>query len=335
MGLVSPPEPAIISDMPHTTLPQGFLCVSLLLLASCQGGAAAPKEPLRQLAPFDSDRAWQLLLDQVALGPRPAGSEANASLRDLIVKDLETSGLSPVRQAFVAKQAPGGPIAMENVYADLEAAPGKKGEAAPMLILAAHFDTKKMAFTFLGANDGASEVAVLLELARLIATGPPPAVTYRFLFLDGEEAVREEWEDPDNRYGSRHHVSELIKKRGALKGTRAFILLDMVGDKDLQLERDSNSNRELLGLFIQTSKELGMPELFAKYPLPIKDDHESFTGFGVPSVDLIDLHFGDYGNEYWHTDSDTVENCSKESLQKVGRLVVATLPKIEKKYCKR
>ena len=286
-----------------------------------------------ELPPFDADRAWQSLLDQVALGPRPAGSEANVKTRDLIARGLKAAGLEPQREAFVATEAPGGPIAMENVYADFEAALDQDGLPAPRIILAAHFDTKRMPFPFLGANDGASEVAVLLELARLIASGPARDVSYRFLFLDGEEAVREDWEDPDNRYGSRYHVAEMTKIKGALKRTRAFILLDLVGDKNLQLERDSNSRSDLLHIFIETSRELGMPDLFAKYPIPIKDDHESFAAWGIPSVDLIDLHYGEYGNEYWHTAQDTVENCSKESLEKVGRLVLAALPKVEAAFC--
>lgn len=325
----------MISPMPQTSLSIGFLGLLLLAIGACQGGAATPQQNVREWPAFDSERAWKLLLDQVEIGPRPSGSEANAKLRDWIVADLEAAGLKPVREPFVAKGTPAGDIAMENIYADLEAPAGPKGEAPPMIVIGAHFDTKLMTFPFVGANDGASEVAVLLELARVIATAGVGDASYRFLFVDGEEAVRDFWEDPDNRYGSIHHVKELTKKKGALKRVKAFVLIDMVGDKDLQLERDSNSNRELLNFFITTAKEIGMPDLFARYPIPIKDDHQSFAEFGVPSVDLIDLRYGKTGNEYWHTAEDTVDKCSQESLDKVGRLLIATLPKIEARYGKR
>lgn len=325
--------------MPHrSSLARLLLVLATLCLGSgvagCQGGAATPQAAPRELPPFDAARAWRLLQEQVEFGPRPSGSPANVKLRDWIVADLEASGLAPVREAFVAEHAPGGPIAMENVYADLEAAPGPKGQPAPMIVIGAHFDTKKLPFEFVGANDGASGVATLLELARVLKAGPTPPVSYRFLFLDGEEAVRRDWQDPDNRYGSRHHVSELTKKKGALKRVKAFVLIDLVGDADLVLEQDMTSTSKLLNIFIATARQLERPDLFAKRGIPVKDDHESFLAFDVPSVDLIDLQYGKYGNEYWHTSEDTVDKCAQASLDIVGRLVLAALPKVEAVYCK-
>jgi len=310
------------------------LAVLVVLLTSCQCGAAASQEATDPaFGAFDSSKAWTLLLEQVELGPRPSGSEENAKTRDLIARELESYGLKPVREPFVAN-TPGGDIAMENVYADFEGRPGKGGEPAPMLFIGAHFDTKILPFEFVGANDGASEVAAVLELARVICSGSPRAVTYRFVFFDGEEAVRRDWADPDNRYGSRHHVRELTKVKGALKRSRALILLDLVGDADLRLERDSNSTKRLTDIFVSTAKELGMKNLFNTYSIPIKDDHQSFLEFDIPAVDLIDLNFGKVGNEYWHTAEDTVDKCSEESLAKVGKLVLAALPKVEAAYGK-
>ena len=103
---------------------------------------------------------------------------------------------------------------------------------------------------------------------------------------------------------------------------------------DLQLERDSNSNRELLQIFVDTSKDIGMPNLFARFPMPIKDDHQPFAEFGIPSVDLIDLRYGKIANEYWHTEEDTVDKCSQASLEKVGNLILAALPRVESRYGK-
>ena len=305
----------------------------LLLAAGCQGDAALPEAPapLPTLGAFDEQRAWQLLLDQVALGPRPAGSTGAAANRDLIVAELERAGLQPVREPFTAT-TPAGEVEMENVWAEFTGTPGPGGEAAPVLVLGAHYDTKRLPFEFVGANDGASETAGLLELARIVAAGPPRPLTYRFVFFDGEEAVRHDWADPDNRYGSRHHVRELTKQRGALKRVRAMVLIDMIGDRNLRLERDTNSSRELLAIFTRTAEALGDDQLFAPYALPIKDDHQSFLEFGIPAVDLIDLSYGAVGNEYWHTAEDTVDKCSAESLGRVGRLVLAALPELEARF---
>lgn len=323
---------------PRTVL-FALLGAFLLAWAACQRGGdddppPTPPQPATKPLLFDAERAWGDLEAQVAMGPRPSGSSANGVLRSFLVEELKEIGLSPIRESFVARGTPAGDISMENVYADFEGKTRGEGKPAPMLILGAHFDTKRQPYPFVGANDGASETAVLLELARAIAKGPPRTVTYRFLFLDGEEAIREEWVDPDNRYGSRHHVKKLTQTTGALKRVRAFVLLDMVGDIDLQLERDSYSDRKLLALFTTTATELGMNDLFAKYATPIKDDHLSFIEFGIPSVDLIDLHYGGVYNSWWHTDQDVIEHCSRESLAKVGKLVLATLPKLEAAYGK-
>lgn len=293
---------------------------------------APPPARVAELGPFDADRAWRDLQRQVDLGPRPSGSSANRELRDFLVAELTAIGLTPIRESFVARDTPVGSVEMENVYADFAGAPRPAGEPPRMLVLGAHFDTKRLPFRFVGANDGASETAVLLELARVIAAGQPRPLTYRFLFLDGEEAIGEYWIDPDNRYGSRHHVGVLARTSGALRRIAAFVLLDMVGDADLQLERDSYSTRSLLEVFTATARDLGMPELFARWSTPIKDDHLSFLEKGVPSIDLIDLHYGPTDNEYWHTGQDLVEHCSKASLEKIGRLVLAALPRLERQF---
>src|SRR6185295_2925338 len=132
---------------------------------------------------------------------------------------------------------------------------------APMVVIGSHFDTKKMSVPFVGANDGASSTAVLLEVARVIAASGPRNVTYRFLFLDGEEALRAEWVDPDNRYGSKYHADQL-KKAGASSNVKAFVLLDMVGDKDLKLVRESYSDSWLLEAFMSAAKDNGLGSHF-------------------------------------------------------------------------
>ncbi len=305
--------------------------VLLMALAACQGETAAPTLPAPERPAFDSVRAWKLLEQQVKLGPRPSGTLENRKTRELILAELTAYGLSPKREPFKA-QTPRGEIEMENIFADFEGRPGPRGEPAPMIVLGSHFDTKAFPFEFVGANDGASNTAVLLELARVLSPASTPPVTYRFIFFDGEESVRPDWVDPDNRYGSRHHVKELDKRKGALKRVKAMILLDLVGDSDLQLEYDSSSSRQLVEIFVKTAKRIGDPKLFASTPYPVEDDHEMFIQVGIPSVDLIDLHFGRIANEYWHTAEDTLERCSQDSLRRVGELVLAALPRVTETF---
>ena len=291
--------------------------------------AGEPAETNRQEEPaepslasrFDEDRAWSLLEQIVAIGPRPSGGEKSGRQRDLIANELSSAGLTPVREAFQDKTPIGG-VSFENLYADIPGA----GDAPPIVVIASHFDTKRGIADFVGANDGGSSTAVLLELARVLA-GRTDAVTWRLLFLDGEEAVLPDWVDPDNRYGSRHHVKRL-KETGELARVKAFVLLDMVGDKDLRFETDTNSTRELLQLFFDVARANGLGQYVGAPPRPILDDHLSFLAEGVPSVDLIDLSFGPY-NSYWHTTNDTLANCSKASLGVTGRLVLHALPALE------
>jgi hypothetical protein len=299
------------------------LCIAAVLsvLGGCgsRANGASPAPPA-----FDAARAWALLERQVALGPRPAGSQKGQATRDLIADELASYGLEPVREAFEAK-TPIGLLKLENVYADVEA-PARAGAPAPLIVLCTHFDTKRMSFEFLGANDAGSGTAVLLELARILAREPRRA-SLRFLFLDGEEAVRPQWLDPDNRYGSRHHVAGLASS-GAAERVKACVLLDMVGDRDLQLFTELNSSRELLELVFAAAKAAGLGQHVGGPREAVSDDHLSFLAAGVPSVDLIDFDYGP-NNRFWHTPDDALENCSQESLDAAGRIVLAALPALE------
>ncbi len=279
---------------------------------------------------FSAETAWKHLMHQVELGPRNAGSKALEETRGWITSELELLGLSPVREDFLA-ETPLGTYRMANIYADFHSDTAPEGEA-DIIVLTAHFDTKTLTFRFLGANDGASGVAALLELARVITSEGPRPMTYRFLFLDGEEAMRNTWVDPDNTYGSRHHVKNLSLIRGASQ-IRACVLLDLVGDADLQLTRDSFSQKPLLEIFYSAAREDGLGAHVDGPPIPIKDDHLPFMNAGIPSCDLIDFSYGDY-NEHWHKASDLPSNCSKESLGIIGRIVLLGLPSVEQQYAR-
>jgi Zn-dependent M28 family amino/carboxypeptidase len=286
--------------------------IAIVLFVACvsaQSGAAAK---------FDSNRAWEHLRRQVSLGPRPAGSAAIAENRRYIMEQLRAAGVEAREQAFEA-QTPRGPVKMANVVATI---PGARPER---IGLATHFDTKLYReFRFVGASDGASSTAVVLELARVLAGRKNP-YSIELLFFDGEEAVNEEWRDPDNRYGSKHYVAE-AQKKGTLAGLKALVLLDLVGDRNLNLRRESNSTRWLTDIIWATAKRLGYADHFWFQETPIEDDHIPFLRAGVPAVDLIDLDY-----PAWHTPNDTLDAVSARSLQVVGDVVLAALPDIEKR----
>jgi len=273
-----------------------------------------------QIAPkmaFDSNRAWEHLRKQVSFGPRPSGTPAIVETRRYIIDQLKAAGIESREQMFIG-MTPLGEVSMTNVIATI---PGKRSER---IVLASHFDTKLYReFTFVGANDGASSTAALLELGRVLKQRPNE-YTIELLFLDGEEA-RLEWRGNDNTYGSRHYV-QAAQKDKSLAGVKALVLLDMIGDRDLRVRRDANSTPWLVDIVWAAAAKAGHSDTFSNELTTIEDDHLPFLRAGVPSVDIIDLD-----NPTWHTPKDTLEFVSARSLQAVGDVVLAALPDIEKR----
>lgn len=286
------------------------------LLLAAAGAAFAPAPPA-----FEGARAWEHLRQVVALGPRPSGSQAAADTRAYIAREIARLGLQASEQPFLAG-TPIGRLPMANVRVLIP------GRGRGRLVIGGHYDTKRfLTFPFVGANDGGSSTAVLLELARVLAArrGGMPV---ELLFLDGEEATGD-WQGTDHTYGSRHYV-EAMRRAGTLGDVRAFILVDMVGDRDLVLKRESASTPWLTDLLWNTARRLHRPE-FSNDATPIEDDHLSFLEAGVPAVDLIDLEYTTRtGAPAWHTADDTLENVSARSLEAVGTVLAAALPDIER-----
>lgn len=299
------------------------LACGAALLKSCTSGAASP-EPV----PFDAARAWAHLEHLVVeIGPRYAGSEGLERTRQYLLSELRSYGLEPIREDFTPS-TPKGPIPMANVYADLPA----RTPDAPQVVLCTHFDTKIMPFRFVGANDGGSGTAVLLELARVLAKAPPREVAYRILFLDGEESIDQEWVDPDNTYGARHHTQRL-RQTGRHRNFKACVLLDMVGDKSLRLSTDVYSDQALLEIFFKAARDNGLGAHVGGRREIIHDDHLRFLEVGIPAVNLIDFEYGPPGGPvraWWHTAEDTLDKCSQESLDVIGRIVLLGLPALER-----
>jgi hypothetical protein len=266
---------------------------------------------------FDSSRAFEDLRRQVAFGPRPAGSAALAECRRFIIAQLKAAGLDAREQAFDAR-TPLGVVRMVNVIA---AIPGRRTDR---IALATHYDTKLFKeFRFVGASDGASSTAAVLELARVLKTRQNE-FTIELLFLDGEEAVVE-WSDRDKTYGSRHYV-QAARQGGTISSLKALILLDMIGDRNLAIRRDSNSTPWLNDIVWAAAKKLGHGATFVDEETTIDDDHVPFMQAGVPSIDIIDLDY-----TAWHTAQDDLDHVSPRSLQIVGDVVLDALPAIEQR----
>ena len=263
---------------------------------------------------FDSGRAFEHIRQLVAIGPRPAGSAGAAQARRYITTQLSALGVTPSEQPFVA-QTPLGSVKMANLIARIP------GAHADRVILAGHYDTKLFRdFRFVGANDGGSSTAMLLELARVLKGRRNP-FTIELLFFDGEESVIE-WTGTDHTYGSRHYVSA-AQRDGSLRSVRALILFDMVADRQLTIKRETYSTGWLTDLIWASARRLGQ-RAFLPGDFAVEDDHRPFLDAGVPAVNIIDLDYA-----AWHTKDDTLDQVSARSLQTVGNVFLDALPQIE------
>jgi hypothetical protein len=273
---------------------------------------------LAATAGFSGERAFDDLRQFVALGPRPPGSPALRRAREYISRQLSAAGAEIWNDAFVAT-TPVGDIPMTNVIGVL------RGESPRVLILAGHYDTARLdGVRFVGANDGGSSAAFLLEMARVLGTRRNK-FTYWLVFFDGEEALKE-WSVEDSLYGSRHFADRLGGE-GSLNKIRALILVDMIADRQLNVLRESNSTAWLSDLMFENARELGHAGSFSGGRFPVEDDHSPFLRKGVPAVDIIDLT---PFRSYHHTAQDTIDKCRPESLAVVGQVVMTTLLRLER-----
>lgn len=280
-----------------------------LALATLPGGGAAAEPPV-----FDGAAALKHVERLVAIGPRVAGTPGGARAREYIVSELKRiPGVQVQVKAFEA-DTPHGRMSMANVIAVL---PGRRPD---VVMLAGHYDTKLFkSFTFVGANDGGSSAALLLELTRRLATRPRDYTTW-LVWFDGEEA-REAWTDRDSLYGSRRLAAELARDK---RLPRAMVLVDMIGDRDLAIRREAHSAAWLTQIIWDAAARLGHGAHFLRDVIPVEDDHVPFLRAGVPATLLIDFDFPP-----WHTAGDTLATLSAASLAIVGQVLLEALPSIE------
>lgn len=303
-----------------------FALLACIILSACGGQGApvtstsqipptAPVSPLSPLAtpldspiptlvalePFDGSKALEFALDQMSFGPRPTGSEAGRLTGDYIARRLEEFGWQVEAQPFEYLGT-----SARNIIAT-------RGEG-PLILLGAHYDTRRRADEdpadptqpVSGANDGASGVAVLLELARVLnveATGH----RIQLAFFDAEDNGRlDGW---DWIAGSRYMADQLEENPSTM------VLVDMIGDADQQIYWESNSDPALRERLWAIAAELGYDDHFVpQVKYTILDDHVPFLERGIPAVDIIDFDY-----PYWHTAEDTIDKISAASLERVGR----------------
>ncbi len=275
---------------------------------------------------FDGARAYDYARDFVAIGPRwptgPGHINAQAFLREHLQHDnLE-------EDAFLA-DTPIGPVNLRNFIVRF---PGNKDG---VIVLGTHYETNYPLrnIAFVGANDGGSTTGLLLAIAdklRAQTAGGRKLDGYSvwLVFFDGEEAFVN-WSASDSTYGSRHLAAKWDRD-GTLKRIKAFILADMIGDKDLDIQRESASTGWLVDLVRKAAHKYGYDRYFFQTSEAVEDDHLPFLKRGVPAIDIIDLDYGP-NNSYHHTAQDTMDKISAKSLTIDGDAFMETIRLIDER----
>jgi hypothetical protein len=296
--------PAVPGGAGPTALPSPLATVSINPTPSSSSTPLPTPVPTLRSA-FSGEEAYKHIIAQTDIGPRSTGTEAGWKTGDYIIAQLKQSGWEVETQEFEYQG-----VTARNII-------GKRG-AGPITIVGAHYDTRRQADNdpdpakhnepVIGANDGASGVAVLLEMARTLdvdQTGREVWLT----FFDAEDNGRlDGW---DWIAGSTYMAQHLTVT------PTAMILLDMIGDADLQVYWDRNSDANLNESIWQTAAQLGFAQQFIpQYKWTMIDDHMPFAQRGIPAVDLIDFDY-----PYWHTTQDTADKVGPDSLERIGKTI--------------
>jgi len=287
----------------------------LSAVASAPPQASDDAPPPDKTGGFDGKRAYSLVAKQVAFGPRPSGSPAIAKLQDFLQSELQSYGCTVDTDGFTA-DTPVGRLPMKNFLVKVP------GEKPGSILLGTHYDTR-LQDNFVGADDGGSSTALMLELARLLCPHRGKYAVW-IAFFDGEEAMKQ-WSDTDSRYGSREMAARLSLS-GDIKKVKAFLLADIVGGRKAQFFRESSSTPALVDLVWNTAHKLGYLDLFRDSSTAAQDDHDSFLARGVPAVDVI-ADFMNNGD--WHSPQDNLDKISAKTLAIVGHVFQESVKELQ------
>ncbi len=267
----------------------------------------------------DGDRAMQYVKDIVRFGPRPLASENHKKVEEYIASHLKGD---QVEDDVFTAETPVGKFPVHNIVAKY---PGTKDG---IVIIASHYDTNYPLrdTAFVGANDGGSSSALLLEFANQLRGKPREGYSVWLVWDDAEEAMLPDTKVDfmsDSLYGITH-LAEKWQADGTLKKMKGFLLADMIGDADLNIDRDLYSTPWLEDVVGEAAKRLGYQSHFFARDNRVSDDHLPFMKRGVACADLIDFSYG-YNNVFWHTPQDTVDKLSPKSLEIVGGVMLETV----------
>jgi len=280
------------------------IAIALTLLAS---------RPASAQSHFDGARAYDYARQFAAIGPRWPTGPGHVKAEEFLRAQFQRSHDQFEEDAFTA-DTPIGPVPLRNFIVRF---PGRK---PGVIVLGTHYETNYPLrnINFVGANDGAATTGLLLAIGDRLRAASSQAGDKKLdgysvwlVFFDGEEAFQS-WSRSDSTFGSRH-LAARWGHDGTLNQIKAFLLADMIGDKDLDIQRETNSTAWLVSLVAQAAKTFGYQRYFFQTDMAVEDDHLPFVERGVPSIDIIDLDYGP-NNSYHHTAQDTMDKISAHSL---------------------
>ncbi len=269
---------------------------------------------------FNGAKALEYARELVAIGPRWPTSQGHTKAEAFIRSHFQHDQLE--EDAFTSDTAIGA-VGLRNFIVRFQ------GKKPGVIVLGTHYETNYPLrnINFVGANDGAATTGLLMALAdqfreQVAKNKQLDGYSVWLVFFDGEEAFQS-WSESDSTYGSRH-LAARWGRDGTLGKIKAFILADMIGDKDLDIQRESNSTDWLVGLVKQAAHKFGYDKYFFQKEEAVEDDHLPFVKRGVPSIDVIDLDYGP-NNSYHHTAQDTLDKVSAKSLTIDGDVFLETI----------
>ena len=294
----------------------------LLVLSLCAFSAVNARAQQHSNSHFNGQTAFNLTQQYLDAAPkRWIGSEGHTKAEEFIKQHFAAEAAKGnVETDSFSASTPIGLLPMRNYIVRY---PGKKDG---VVVLASHYETNYWLkdINFVGANDGAATTALLIEVGNYLRVHPPEGYSVWLVFFDGEESIRPQWTGSDSLYGSRHLAAKWSAS-GPLPKIKAYLLADMIGDKDLNIDKDANSTPWLLDALKVAAKNTGHSGSIFKNDTQVEDDHIPFKQRGVPVLDIIDLDYGPPTRErpeggFHHTEQDTLDKVSPRSLQISGDL---------------